>query len=1132
MKKETSTSSSVEPGYPSENEETVTNDKKEPPTPTSITANAKTKNFQNIEEKQRLMSSKKLKKSRGMNSRSGYKRESLKNLRDEMKTFVANSREDLNNIIVDVPTPVMMESKKMQKDFNSVTNKEISFSVSNDNHSLTDFWSANSFSLNESAPDFRPPLKPIGTTLPSSRGRLSFSSQDSRFSSSVISYSSFRRMSVKPRVGFDDKKRKRGKINPQIKLKVGKFRYKLGKIINSTIAQRVIIALILANAIILGIGTFQVVKSDEFLSNTLDVIDNVFLGLFSIEFLMQLTFEGAGFIKDPWLVFDAIILVVSFMGTGWFFEGKNMRFSVFRAFRVLRVFLLLKRIEILRVLVNAVIRVLPRLYAIMGLLVFIIYIYSVLFTQLFKELDERNFGSLFVSFFTCVNFMTLEWASEGRTLFKHPEGGWPYAAILISFLFCAHYMAFSLLIAVICDAVSTGDELDGKIEGKKELREKIEKTRIQLNKIIKKVKIIIKQQSVHAEFLSKLVEIVNLEIESFGGEVVFHSNYKGESSMPSFISTNMDISGQPSLKQAEVVNEGISRSDSSSLHSTQSKLSYSDLSNKSKDKLFTETYPHPSYNGFGAMEDLSSQELSEPSTFSGEARHFSPLDNSHNSKEETEDFLQTPDRQNTALSSGDNNDHTRSIFSSHSSSYYAGVAGYQVQINGSESNEGNTKNLSLIKKCRNDCGAIVNHPYAQILIAVLLIANAVLLGFSTFVKQGKDAQMDNRIFTIDLMFVIAFTVEISMQLAYCGFAFFKDGFFVFDFIVIASSWVGIMLDSNFQFSALRTVRLVRIVRLVTYLKPLRDLITAIVEVMPLMNYLLGFLLLVFYMFAVLFTELYRKLELEEKYFTSLNASLFTCFEMLTMEWAHIARNVKEQKGSRLPIVMFLITSRFVFMSLLIAVMNDAVAVIGGVAAKQRQELRDELSQLKKRVNDLTTSVREVTDRHISFQYMMQVPIASYFDLSSRLLYENNILNYAEYVKAKDNVELKSKDENKRSSKKLGRRSASKAWGSLFKISSQSGTFKGRRSFSRNNTSKDGLGSSSHRLGLSSFFSTGKSSGCVSSNGSNAYHGDGDDDNCDEYLQKPLPASSRRSSGLAYNRSSSKGSAFTLSKIVE
>ena len=113
------------------------------------------------------------------------------------------------------------------------------------------------------------------------------------------------------------------------------------------------------------------------------------------------------------------------------------------------------------------------------------------------------------------------------------------------------------------------------------------------------------------------------------------------------------------------------------------------------------------------------------------------------------------------------------------------------------------------------------------------------------------------------------------------------------------------------------------------MKSLRDLVLAIGEVMPRMYAITALLLLVFYIFSVLFTELFGELELSEQYFTTLDRSLFTCMEMMTLEWGEIAREVMDQPDKSYawaPFLAFIMITGFIVFNLIVAVVCDAVAI--------------------------------------------------------------------------------------------------------------------------------------------------------------------------------------------------------------
>jgi hypothetical protein len=224
-------------------------------------------------------------------------------------------------------------------------------------------------------------------------------------------------------------------------------------------------------------------------------------------------------------------------------------------------------------------------------------------------------------------------------------------------------------------------------------------------------------------------------------------------------------------------------------------------------------------------------------------------------------------------------------------------------------------------KARLFCGKIVNNEMAQIIMIFLIIINSVMMGIGTFDFVSDNPKVDNLFETIDRSFLVIFTIEVSMQLLYLGPTLFTDGWLVFDFFIVTLSW------SFESLQVVRAFRIFRAFRLFTRVKQLRDLVLAIGAVLPRMYAIGALLLLVFYIFSVLFTELFKDLPLTQNYFTTLDASLFTCMEMMTLEWGSIAREVMHfHTWAWVPFVTFITMTGFIVFNLIVAVICDAVAI--------------------------------------------------------------------------------------------------------------------------------------------------------------------------------------------------------------
>jgi hypothetical protein len=158
--------------------------------------------------------------------------------------------------------------------------------------------------------------------------------------------------------------------------------------------------------------------------------------------------------------------------------------------------------------------------------------------------------------------------------------------------------------------------------------------------------------------------------------------------------------------------------------------------------------------------------------------------------------------------------------------------------------------------------------------------NAIMMGAepSNFVAENPKVQQVFDFF--DLLFLWIFTMEVSLQLLYRGCSFFRDPWLIFDLVIISLSW-------NFNhLSVFRAFRIFRAVRLIGRVGALRDLTEAMVTVLPRMLTIGGFLLLIMFTFAVLLTTLFRTAYqdgyTDEDYFSRLDLTFFTLFQMITM----------------------------------------------------------------------------------------------------------------------------------------------------------------------------------------------------------------------------------------------------------
>lgn len=165
------------------------------------------------------------------------------------------------------------------------------------------------------------------------------------------------------------------------------FRSKCGSVVTNQLFQSFITTLIVANAILLGIGTFDFVTDNPDNEHAFFKADQAFLIIFTVEILLQFIYLDVALFRDPWLVFDLIIIIVS-----WVYEGL----TVLRALRTLR---LVIRIKNVRNLVVSILSALPQLGAIIFLLLLIMYIFAVV--------SERGWGKCMKGYYISLTLKSM-----------------------------------------------------------------------------------------------------------------------------------------------------------------------------------------------------------------------------------------------------------------------------------------------------------------------------------------------------------------------------------------------------------------------------------------------------------------------------------------------------------------------------------------------------------------------------------------------------------------------------------------------------------------------------------------------------------------------------------------------------
>ena len=217
----------------------------------------------------------------------------------------------------------------------------------------------------------------------------------------------------------------------------------LRKIISDPRTERAIMALIILNAVTLGLETSQTVMATW--GPALHLIDQIILGVFVIEIAARIAVYRFRFFRDPWSIFDFIVVGIAL-------APATEAFSVLRALRVLRVLRLITVLPSLRRVVSGLIAALPGMGSIVMLLAVLYYVFSVMATQLFGAAFPEWFGSIGASAYSLFQIMTLESWSMG--IVRPVMEKFPYAwAFFVPYIIVTTFAALNLFIGVVVNAM-------------------------------------------------------------------------------------------------------------------------------------------------------------------------------------------------------------------------------------------------------------------------------------------------------------------------------------------------------------------------------------------------------------------------------------------------------------------------------------------------------------------------------------------------------------------------------------------------------------------------------------------------------------------------------------------------------
>jgi voltage-gated sodium channel len=258
------------------------------------------------------------------------------------------------------------------------------------------------------------------------------------------------------------------------------------------------------------------------------------------------------------------------------------------------------------------------------------------------------------------------------------------------------------------------------------------------------------------------------------------------------------------------------------------------------------------------------------------------------------------------------------------------------------------------------CRRIADSTAFQTFIFGVIVLNAITLGLGTYdLRPG----LEDALTILDEIFLGIFVVELAIRIAAYGRRpqdFFKEGWNVFDFVVIGLAFLPGLRDN---ITLLRLARLLRVVRLVSVMPDLRILVRAMARSLPPITSLLLLTLLLMYIYGMVGWILFHEQDPEQ--WGNIGQSLLSLFQILTLEnWPEFLERGQEiHPASWTFFVSYVLIASFLVINILIAIIINSMDEVHDAEREEERRRREgEVGAAEGTVAERLQEIRRSLDR--------------------------------------------------------------------------------------------------------------------------------------------------------------------------
>jgi len=226
---------------------------------------------------------------------------------------------------------------------------------------------------------------------------------------------------------------------------------RLARLVDSEHFAAAIAAVIVVNAIVLGLETYPSVM--DAYGNVLILLNEICFGIFVIELVLRIASYGrntAAFFRSGWNIFDLIVIGAVFI------PGVREQAQLLRLLRLARIVRLVRYLPDARILILTVVKSIPSLFSVVVLTVLLLFVYGMVGWSLFGAALPEQWGTIGRSMLTLFILLTLE---NFPTYLEQAEAVSPYAVVFfVTYVLMAAFIVFNLLIGIVIGSMERARE--------------------------------------------------------------------------------------------------------------------------------------------------------------------------------------------------------------------------------------------------------------------------------------------------------------------------------------------------------------------------------------------------------------------------------------------------------------------------------------------------------------------------------------------------------------------------------------------------------------------------------------------------------------------------------------------------